>query len=107
MEVLKDAGATAIYGARANDGVVLVTTKRGKEGSTRVELSAKLGWNYFHNSYNFMNARDYIYWMRTGYMNAYTGDMKHPDGSDRTRMVFTDRSDRCHSLWNRQQILGR
>ena len=35
--VLKDAGATAIYGARANDGVVLVTTKRGKEGSTRVE----------------------------------------------------------------------
>lgn len=30
MEVLKDAGATAIYGARANDGVVLVTTKRGK-----------------------------------------------------------------------------
>lgn len=81
MEVLKDAGATAIYGARANDGVVLVTTKRGKEGSTRVELSAKLGWNYFHNSYNFMNARDYIYWMRTGYMNAYTGDMKHPDGS--------------------------
>ena len=28
-----------------------------------------------------MNARDYIYWMRTGYMNAYTGDMKHPDGS--------------------------
>ena len=77
--------------ARANDGVVLVTTKRGKEGSTRVELSAKLGWNYFHNSYNFMNARDYIYWMRTGYMNAYTGDMKHPDGSAVQGWVFTDR----------------
>lgn len=81
MEVLKDAGATAIYGARANDGVVLVTTKRGKEGSARVELSAKLGWNYFHNSYQFMNARDYIYWMRTGYMNAYVSEMTHPDGT--------------------------
>ena len=81
MEVMKDAGATAIYGARANNGVVLVTTKRGKEGSARVDFSAKLGLNYFQDSYNFMNARDYIYWMRTGYMNAHTGDMKHPDGS--------------------------
>ena len=36
MEVLKDAGATAIYGARANNGVILVTTKRGKEGKGEI-----------------------------------------------------------------------
>ena len=70
MEVMKDAGATAIYGARANNGVVLVTTKRGKEGAARVDFSAKLGLNYFQDSYDFMNARDYIDWMRTGYKNA-------------------------------------
>ena len=81
MEVLKDAGATAIYGARANDGVILVTTKRGKEGSAEVSLQAKFGLNNFHDSYDFMNARDYIYWMRTGYMNAYVDGQKHPDGS--------------------------
>ena len=81
MEVLKDAGATAIYGARANDGVVLVTTKRGKSGRAEVNLKAKFGLNYFKDSYNFMNAGDYLYWMRTGYMNAYVGDMKHPDGA--------------------------
>ena len=78
MEVLKDAGATAIYGARANDGVILVTTKRGKSGRAEVNLKAKFGLNYFKNSYEFLDAGDYIYWMRK---NAYMGDMKHPDGS--------------------------
>ncbi|MDY5352808.1 MAG: SusC/RagA family TonB-linked outer membrane protein, partial [Bacteroides pyogenes] len=81
MEVLKDAGATAIYGARANDGVILVTTKRGKSGRAEVNLKAKFGFNYFKDSYDFLNAGDYIYWMRTAYMNAYVDKMKHPDGS--------------------------
>lgn len=81
MEVLKDAGATAIYGARANDGVILITTKRGKSGRAEVNLKAKFGFNYFKNSYEFLDAGDYIYWMRMGYKNAYMGDMKHPDGS--------------------------
>lgn len=81
MEVLKDAGATAIYGARANDGVVLITTKRGKSGNGQVNLKAKFGLNYFQNSYDFMDAGDYLYWMRSSYKNAYVGDMKHPDGS--------------------------
>lgn len=81
MEVLKDAGATAIYGARANDGVILVTTKRGKEGSAQVNLSAKFGWNHFNNSYDFMDAGDYLYWMRTAYKNANVEGMKYPNGS--------------------------
>lgn len=81
MEVLKDAGATAIYGARANDGVILVTTKRGKNGRTEVSLKAKFGLNNFADSYDFLNAGDYIYWMRTGYQNAYVDKMKRPDGA--------------------------
>lgn len=39
IEVLKDASATAIYGSRASNGVVLITTKRGRSGTTKVELS--------------------------------------------------------------------
>ncbi|WP_049133273.1 TonB-dependent receptor plug domain-containing protein, partial [Bacteroides fragilis] len=58
MEVLKDAGATAIYGARANNGVILVTTKRGKEGKGEVSVKAKVGINYYNNPYEFMNAGD-------------------------------------------------
>lgn len=47
MEVMKDAGATAIYGARAANGVILITTKRGKEGHTSINMKAKVGVNYY------------------------------------------------------------
>ena len=70
MEVMKDAGATAIYGARAANGVVLVTTKRGKEGYSAINVRAKFGLNYFHDNYNFLGARDYLYWMRKSYQRA-------------------------------------
>lgn len=43
MEILKDASATAIYGSRAAYGVVLITTKRGKSGETKVDVSASAG----------------------------------------------------------------
>ena len=70
MEVLKDAGATAIYGARANNGVILVTTKRGKEGRSEVNVKAQIGLNFSNIPYNFMEAGDYIHWMRTAYQRS-------------------------------------
>lgn len=70
MEVLKDAGATAIYGARANNGVVLVTTKRGKVGVSSLNLKIKHGFNYMNRVYDFLNARDYLYWQRTSVENS-------------------------------------
>ncbi|MEL7425961.1 MAG: TonB-dependent receptor [Bacteroidota bacterium] len=45
IEVLKDASTTAIYGSRAANGVVLITTKRGSQGKTKVDLSASYGFN--------------------------------------------------------------
>ena len=66
MEVLKDAAATAIYGARASNGVILITSKRGKAGSSSINLKAKRGTNYLNNPYNFLSAEDYIKWSRTG-----------------------------------------
>jgi TonB-linked SusC/RagA family outer membrane protein len=44
IDVLKDASATAIYGSRGANGVVIITTKRGKEGKTRISLDAYYGW---------------------------------------------------------------
>ena len=64
MEVMKDAGATAIYGSRANNGVILITTKKGKDGEGKINFSSKLSWNYFNNPYKFCDARDYLYYMR-------------------------------------------
>ncbi len=70
MEVMKDAGATAIYGARANNGVILITTKRGKEGFSEIRLKAKVGFNKFRNNYKYLNAGDYLKWIRTGVQRA-------------------------------------
>jgi TonB-linked SusC/RagA family outer membrane protein len=44
IDVLKDASATAIYGSRGANGVVIITTKRGKEGKTQINLHAYYGW---------------------------------------------------------------
>ncbi len=46
MEVLKDASASAIYGTRASNGVIIITTKKGKAGKTSVDFSASVGWQH-------------------------------------------------------------
>ncbi|PVD52844.1 SusC/RagA family TonB-linked outer membrane protein [Terrimonas sp.] len=70
IEVLKDASATAIYGARASNGVILITSKRGKAGSASINFQAKRGYNYLNLPYNFMSAEDYIKWSRMGVAQA-------------------------------------
>ncbi|UVS19422.1 TonB-dependent receptor [Bacteroides fragilis] len=70
MEVLKDAGATALYGARASNGVILVTTKNGKAGHREINFKAKLGVNYVNNPYEFLGGEDYINVLRTTYAKS-------------------------------------
>ena len=82
VEVLKDAASTAIYGARANGGVILITTKRAKSGTSSINYRMKLGVNFKRNDYDFMNARDYLYYNRMGfkrYTNAMEGHDKAAD----------------------------
>ena len=55
IEVLKDASATAIYGARGANGVILITTKRGKAGQNRITASTYYGVQQVRNRYNLMN----------------------------------------------------
>lgn len=57
MEVLKDAGATALYGARANNGIILITTKSGKSGRTEITVNAKVSLSYLNNPYEFYEWR--------------------------------------------------
>lgn len=66
MQVLKDAASTAIYGARANGGVILIETKSGKQGKASVNYKFKIGVNKARMGYDFLNARDYIYYNRLG-----------------------------------------
>jgi TonB-linked SusC/RagA family outer membrane protein len=57
--ILKDASATAIYGSRGANGVLLVTTKRGKAGATRVSYSGYYGIGTVSNKYPVFNAAEY------------------------------------------------
>lgn len=59
MEVLKDASATAIYGSRGSNGVVLVTTKKGKSGKLSVELNSNVSTQNTANSLDLLNANEF------------------------------------------------
>lgn len=60
IEVLKDASSTAIYGSRAANGVILVTTKRGKTGAPTVTYSGTATVQFFAKKYDMLNARDFM-----------------------------------------------
>ena len=62
IDILKDASATAIYGSRAANGVVIVTTKSGAEGmKPTIEFSSRLGWQVINsNEFKSMNPEQYI-----------------------------------------------
>ncbi|HNU78185.1 MAG TPA: carboxypeptidase-like regulatory domain-containing protein, partial [Prolixibacteraceae bacterium] len=66
IEVLKDASATAIYGARASNGVILITSKRGKSGTAQVNVKVKTGVNFLNVPYEFEDAAGYVKWARLG-----------------------------------------
>lgn len=59
IEVLKDASATAIYGSRASNGVVLITTKRGEEGKAKVTYEGYAGWQQLPSKLDMMNLPQY------------------------------------------------
>jgi TonB-dependent starch-binding outer membrane protein SusC len=59
IEVLKDASATAIYGARGSGGVILITTKKGKAGTSVVSFGAEIGFQKNANPYKMLNAQEF------------------------------------------------
>jgi TonB-linked SusC/RagA family outer membrane protein len=70
IELLKDAASTAIYGARANNGVILITTKQGRSGTAQVSYKFTAGYNRRREGYDYFGARDFIYYNRLGNFNA-------------------------------------
>ena len=79
VEVLKDAAASAIYGSRAAAGVLLVTTKKGKQGKTRVNYDAWVGFTRPFNLIPVLDGREYELIKNEGLTNAGTP----PNGTSR------------------------
>ena len=72
MTVLKDAAAASLYGSRAANGVVIITTKKGKEGKSTVTYSGEVGWNKMAvNQFKMMKSSDLIDYTREGLANYY------------------------------------
>lgn len=69
IEVLKDADATAIYGSRGANGVVLITTKKGKEGKTRFSIQSETGIAHIANRLKLLNTEQYLDMRREAFTN--------------------------------------
>lgn len=73
VEVLKDASATAIYGSRAANGVILITTKKGSEGKVSVTYDASLGYTSPYRVFEVLDARQFVEVKNTARANAGLG----------------------------------
>ncbi|OHT43648.1 SusC/RagA family TonB-linked outer membrane protein [Flavobacterium tructae] len=69
IEVLKDADATSIYGSRGANGVVLITTKKGKAGKTSITLNASTGAGWITAMVPLMNTSEYLEMRRQAFAN--------------------------------------
>lgn len=70
IEVLKDASATAIYGSRGANGVVIITTKKGQTGKPRIELNASFGVSTLAKRIKVLDALDYMKYQREAAQNS-------------------------------------
>lgn len=69
MEILKDASSTAIYGSRGANGVVMITTKKGKSGTKNLSVNTSVGVQIPGRLANLISGEDFINFMNAGYKN--------------------------------------
>ncbi len=88
IDVMKDASATAIYGARGSNGVILITTKSGKSGKTEVSYNRFVSFDRLGKKLNLLGVEDYVKYqyefqsLRGGqneFANLFGGDVNAPD----------------------------
>ena len=85
ISVLKDASATAVYGVRGANGVILVTTRRGREGETQISFSSEFGVTSFNRISQTLNSESVSRFMREGAIN----DGFDPSDTGNTRGTFS------------------
>ena len=82
IDILKDASATAIYGSRGANGVILVTTKKGKEGRMTLNYSGAVSFDQIQDRTQMMSASEYITWRR--WAKYYADPVNSPRGDQPT-----------------------
>ena len=83
ITVLKDAAAAAVYGVRAGNGVILITTKSGKKGQARVDVDGLYGHQEVPKTFHVLNTQQYTQFYTaayTAYPNTGSGGLPLPIG---------------------------
>lgn len=82
IQVLKDASATAIYGSRGSNGVVIITTKSGKSGASKIDFNLTTGIQQVEKKLDMLNAREYAVYMNEARNNAWINSAVGRSASD-------------------------
>lgn len=90
MDILKDASATAIYGARAANGVVIITTKQGKAGKTTFSFNTDLGLEQIANRYDVMSTEEQRLLFVEGFKNTNRNTAVYDDPTNPVWKTDTD-----------------
>jgi len=93
MEILKDASATALYGSRAANGVIIITTKRGSGGKAKITYDGFAGWTEPYRLFDLMNAEQYIEHKNLAYANAGLSTVLHQVNDADGNPIDTDWAD--------------
>ncbi|WP_177230286.1 SusC/RagA family TonB-linked outer membrane protein [Chitinophaga sp. CF118] len=88
IEVLKDGDATAIYGSRGANGVILITTKKGKPGKTRFDLNVNTGVSHIPKTVPELNTKEYLELRKLGFKNSGTT----PNATNAPDLVLWDQN---------------
>lgn len=87
IDIAKDAAATAIYGSRAANGVVFITTKKGKAGKARISYNASIGWTKAYGLPEVLNAQEYTNYKNMAAANNPGVNSTNPAGSGYTHFA--------------------
>lgn len=93
MEILKDAAATAIYGSRAANGVVMITTKKGKKGKARVNYDGWVGFTQPTRIWSMLNAEQYMLIKNEGLSNVGAAPRYLPSYTNDGKLINTNWAD--------------
>ena len=88
IQIMKDASSAAIYGARGANGVIIITTKTGKEGPAKINFTASYGVEELAKKIDMMNSEEFLYYNQLSYINAGAEWLGKP--ADSTSIPSTD-----------------
>lgn len=100
IEILKDADATAIYGSRGANGVIIINTKRGQAGKTKFELQTETGVSWVGKFMKLMNTEQYLEMRR----EAFENDGVTPNNSNAPDLMLWDQN--RYTDWQKELIGG-